>query len=158
MTEPDDGWRVRMGAGLLMYTPMSPERREQFDREAEREAKAAEFEAEQRREAALEHRWELQRQGVEPRSVGDVLLAASVAADRQDRRDKKRDEDAAVLQDRPAWNPDHTKYALKASAAAKRELAETTPATQAEVKREIEKGTAGLKVALWRVKHGRGLT
>ena len=74
MTELDEvGWRVRMGAGLLVDAPMSPERRALFDKEAERERKAAELEAEQRREAAAEHRWELERQGVVPDSVDDVL-------------------------------------------------------------------------------------
>lgn len=64
---------------------MSPERRALFDKEAEREAKAAEFEAEQRRQAALERRWELERQGVVPHSHADVLARLSYGADRTTR-------------------------------------------------------------------------
>jgi hypothetical protein len=42
-------------------------------RTAQRQRKAAEFEAEQRREAALEHRWELERRGVEAHTVDEAL-------------------------------------------------------------------------------------
>jgi hypothetical protein len=78
----EPGWRVRMGAGLLVHTPMSPERRALFDKEAEREAKALEFEGQARRDAALERRWELERQGVVPHSHADVLARLSYGADR----------------------------------------------------------------------------
>jgi hypothetical protein len=55
MTEPEEStWRVRMGCSLLQFTPMSDERRQAFDREAERERVQAEFEEQQRREAAIE--------------------------------------------------------------------------------------------------------
>jgi hypothetical protein len=51
--EPDESnWRITMGFGLLEHCPLSPERKEINRREAEREARAAEFEAEQRRTAA----------------------------------------------------------------------------------------------------------
>lgn len=63
MSEPGEGWRVQVGFGLLQHCPMSPERRAAFDKEAERERVQAELEAQQRREAAIERRWELQRQG-----------------------------------------------------------------------------------------------
>ena len=35
--EPESGWRVRMGAGLLAHAPMSDERRAAFDRAAQKE-------------------------------------------------------------------------------------------------------------------------
>jgi hypothetical protein len=68
---------------------MSDERREAQRREDEREAQQAEFEAELAKQAALERRWELQRQGVQPRTVAEVLGAAAAAADRADRREAK---------------------------------------------------------------------
>jgi hypothetical protein len=89
-TWPEDpGWRVRAGAGLLIHSPMSDERREAQRREDEREAQQAEFEAELAKQAALERRWELQRQGVQPRTVAEVLAAAGAAADRADRREER---------------------------------------------------------------------
>jgi hypothetical protein len=80
MTDPESEWRVWAGTGLLAHTPMSDERRAAFKREAERERQQTEFEAQQIRERAIERRWDLQRQGYAPRSVGDVL-AAGVAGD-----------------------------------------------------------------------------
>jgi hypothetical protein len=66
VTVPDEveepGWRVQVGVGLVAHAPLSDERRALIAREAEKERKAAEFEEEQRRPAALERRWELERQ------------------------------------------------------------------------------------------------
>jgi hypothetical protein len=120
MTEPNEveesTWRVRSGAGLLSAAPMSEDRREAFRKEEEKERKAAEFEEQQRREAAIEHRWELERRGVVPRTVGEILQTAAVAQDRQDRRDAKRDADAAVIM---GQHPQRlNKWEVKASVAA----------------------------------------
>ncbi len=135
MTEPDEvGWRVQIGTGLVVHTPMSDERRELFRREEEREAKAAELEAEQRREAAFERRWELQRQGVEPHSVQDVLARASFGQDRQDAVERRREREAAEELGKPI--PAHLKldkYQMKRDGEEREKAKETTPATQADV-------------------------
>jgi hypothetical protein len=105
-------WRVRMGFGLLEHCPMSPERRAQFDKEAEREAKAAAFEQELREQNALERRAELLRTGHEPHSVGDVHAMASRGMDSTDRVEGRREREALEEAGKPI--PAHlNKFQLK---------------------------------------------
>ena len=134
MTEPESTWRIRSGVGLLSAAPMSPERRALFDKEAERERKAAELEAEQRREAAAEHRGDLLMRGVEPHSVQEVLERASFGQDRADAVEARREREAAERFGKPT---PHQTHALLAAAKAERKEreaeAESTPASKADV-------------------------
>jgi hypothetical protein len=147
MTEPEEpGYRVRMGFGLLADAPMSPERRAAFDREAEKERQQAEFEAQQHREAAAERRWELQRQGVQARSVAEVIAAAAFAQDRYYRREEKQMAEWEAAQINPPRRPYVTALAAaKAEREAREAAAEVTPATEAAVERKIKK----LANAVW---------
>ena len=129
--DPDPGWRVRIGVGLLAHTPMSPERKAQFDKEAEREAKALELEEQARRDAALERRWDLQRQGVEPHSVADVLARASFGQDRQDAAERRREKEAAELLGQP--EPRLNRWELKREQQQREAEAIITPASKADV-------------------------
>lgn len=129
--DPDPGWRVRVGAGLLVHTPMSPERRAAFDKEAEREAKAAEFEVEQRRQAVFERRWELERQGVVPHSHEDVLARVSYGLDRADKIEARREREAAEILGRP--EPRVSRWELKREEQQQKAEALITPATKADV-------------------------
>ena len=54
MTEPGEGWRVSIGTGLLVHTPMGDAQREAIARETERERLKAE------RAAALEEELNLE--------------------------------------------------------------------------------------------------
>jgi hypothetical protein len=154
MTEPQDEpvYRVRMGIGLLRDVPMSDAQRAQQQREDEREAAQAEAEAEQRREAAFERRWELERRGVQARSVSEILQAASFAQDRNDRREARieREAEAAGLLPEPRLN----RYEMRIGQQAREEARQTAPATQADVKRleqELTKVKSGLHSATgWR--------
>ena len=129
--DPDPGWRVRVGCWLLEFTPMSDERRAAFDREAERERAQAELEAQQRREAAVERRWHLQRQGVEPHSVADVLARASFGQDRQDAAERRREKEAAELLGQP--EPRLNRWELKREQQQREAEAIITPASKADV-------------------------
>jgi hypothetical protein len=133
VTEPDEGpgWRVRIGTGLLAHTPMSDARREAFRKEEEREARAVEFEAEQRRQAALERRWELERQGVEAHTVADVLQRLSYAADRTDRIEARKEREAAEQLGHP--EPRTTRWELKREQQAAAAKALIEPASKADV-------------------------
>ena len=132
MTEPEEvGWRVRSGGGLLIHAPMSDERRAIIDREAEKERKAAEFEEEQRRQAALERRWELERQGVVPHTVQDVLARLSYAADRTDRIEARKEREAAEQLGLPEPRLNRWETKQKQQAAAAKALIE--PASKADV-------------------------
>jgi hypothetical protein len=137
--DPDPGWRVRVGCSLVEFTPMSDERRELIRRESEREAQAAELEAQQARDAAYEKRWMLERQGVLPVSVADRLAAASFGMDRQDKIEERREREAAELLGKPR----PTYVALLREAKAEREAkaaeAEETPVSQAEFGRVVSK-------------------
>jgi hypothetical protein len=84
MVEPESGWRVRMGAGLLAHAPMSYERRAAFDRAAEKERAQAERETEQRQSDAAERRGDLLMKRVVPHTIADVLQSASFGQDRHD--------------------------------------------------------------------------
>jgi hypothetical protein len=148
MTEPEidqPTWRIRSGVGLLADAPMSEERRAAFRKEEERERKALELEAEQRQQAAIERDWELTRQGFVPRTVSDVIAAAAAAQDRRDRRDAKRDADAAEVMGRPV--PGLNRWEMKAAQAEREAAKETTPATQAELGR-LEQAVTQLKSKL----------
>jgi hypothetical protein len=82
--------QVWVGGGLVRHMPMSPERAEQQRREDEREAQQAAFEAQQREEAAIERRWELQRQGYQARSVLETAEAVHAMWDRGDARNERQ--------------------------------------------------------------------
>jgi hypothetical protein len=100
--DPDPGWRVRVGCSLVEFAPMSAERRELIRQESEREAQAAELDAQQAREAAYEKRWELERHGVVPVSVADRLALASFGMDRADKAEERREREAAEILGKPA--------------------------------------------------------
>jgi hypothetical protein len=140
---PEDvGWRVRSGAGLLIHTPMSPERRAAFDREEERERKAVELEEETRRTAALEHRWELERRGVVPHTVGDVLQSAAFGMDRTDRIEARKEREGREAQGLP--EPRLNRWEVEASVAAAEAEREVTAATQAELRKVKQATESGL--------------
>jgi hypothetical protein len=82
--------QVWVAGGLVRHMPMSPERAELQRREDEREAQQAAFEAQQREEAAIERRWELQRQGYQARSVLEVAEAVHASWDRADARNERQ--------------------------------------------------------------------
>jgi hypothetical protein len=144
VTFPDEaGWRVRSGAGLLIHTPMSDARREQLAKEDERERRQVELEATNREVADEERRFALQLQGHEPRSVAEFL--AQIAADdaRRERARERREEMGLPVADDDVfgvvqpqreereWRP--TPWELRESQAARKEAAETTSASQADV-------------------------
>jgi hypothetical protein len=130
--EPDESnWRITMGFGLLEHCPLSPERKEIIRREAEREARAAEFEAEQRRTAALERRWELERQGITAHSHEDVLARMSYGADRTDRIEARREKEAAEQLGQP--EPRINRWELKREQQQREAEALITPASKADV-------------------------
>jgi hypothetical protein len=79
-----------MGCSLLQFTPMSDERRQAFDREAEKERLQAEAEAEARESARAEHLGELRMRGVVPTSVEERLQIASFGQDREDAAEARR--------------------------------------------------------------------
>jgi hypothetical protein len=137
--DPDPGWRVQIGVGLLANTPLSAERRAALDKEDERERQRAEFEAELRRQAALERRQEMLMRGQVPHSVGEVLQSVAVAQDRQDRRDAAAEARQAEL----VGKPRPTYVALLREAKAEREARqaelESTPASKAELDRGLKK-------------------
>jgi hypothetical protein len=83
------------GFGRVEFAPMSDERRAIIARETEKERKAAELEEQARRDAALERRWKLERQGVVPHSVADVLARAPYGMDRADKAEERREREAA---------------------------------------------------------------
>jgi hypothetical protein len=142
-----------MGCGLLQYTPMSPERRQAFDKEAEREAKAAEFEAEQRRTAALERRQDLEFRGVAvPHTHSEVLASASFGMDRSDAAERRREREAAELLGKP--EPRLNRWEVKANVKAAEAEREVAAATQAEL-REVQAEVTGLKAAIHGLKHGK---
>jgi hypothetical protein len=156
MVEPgqvdDSGWRIRAGVGLLADAPMSPERREAFRREEEREARALAFEEEQRRDAALERVAELQRQGVVPHSIAERLAAVSVAPGRGDRVEARREREAAEALGKPP--PRFDRWQAKKNVAAFEKEREVTPATQADL-RELQNQVTGLKSVLHALKRKR---
>ena len=135
----DPGWKVSIGVGLLAHTPMSPERRAALDKEDERERQRAEFEAEQRRQLALERRQEMLMRGAVQRTVGEVLQSVAVGMDRQDRRDAAAEARQAELLGKPR----PTYVALLREARTKREeaqaAAEVEPVSQAEFGRVVGK-------------------
>jgi hypothetical protein len=102
VSEPGSEWGVWVGGGLLANAPMSPERREQQRREDEKEAREAEQAAQLSRERALEHAWELQRQGVEAHTHADVLARQAFGEARADRREEKIVAAGYEAQGRPA--------------------------------------------------------
>jgi hypothetical protein len=140
VTESDEGaWRVRVGVGLLQHTPMSPERRALFDKEAEREAKAIADEAEARRQAALERRQELEFRGVaSPRSHAEVLQAASFGMDRADAQERRREREAAEILGRPKPTVNKLLHDAKAEREARQAVEETTPVSKAELGRTLQ--------------------
>jgi hypothetical protein len=121
-----------MGFGLLEHAPMSDERRQAFDREEERERKAAEVEEQARRDAAIERRWELQRQGYEPQTVGDVLARASFGQDRADAAEAKRVKAGDELRGAER-EPRLDKYGMLKDAREREAAKETTAASQADL-------------------------
>ena len=137
--DPDPGWRVRTGAGLLAHTPMSDERREAFRREEERERLQAERDAEMREQARVERVGELLMQGHTPKTQAELFQQVSFAQDRQDAVDRHREEQAAEL----AGKPRPTYVALLREARVERETrqaaAEETPVSQAEFGRVVSK-------------------
>jgi hypothetical protein len=140
VVEPDEGaWRVQIGTGLVLHAPLGDAQRARFLAEEERERKAAEFEAEQRRQLALERRQEMLMRGQVPHSVGEVLQSVAVAQDRQDRRDAAAEARQAEL----AGKPRPTYVALLREAKTKREeaqaAAEVEPVSQAEFGRVVSK-------------------
>jgi hypothetical protein len=147
MTEPEEShYAIRVGIGLLANTPMSAERRAAFDREEEKERLQAEREAQQRAEAAAEHRAGLLWQGVAPRSVSEVLVAASFAQDRADRREERIEREAdAILANPPPRQWVTALAAAKAEREAREAAAEVTPASEAGVDRKIKR----LANAVW---------
>jgi hypothetical protein len=128
-----------MGVSLVRDMPMSDERRALILKEEERERRAAELEEAQRREAAYERRWVLERQGVVPHSVGDVLQSAAVAQDRQDRRDRAAEERAAELLGRPKPTVPKLLRDAKAERLAREAAEEAEPVSKAELGRTVKK-------------------
>jgi hypothetical protein len=133
MTEPSSDWRVRMGFGLVQYAPLSDERAAIIARETEKERRAEEFEAEQRRQAALERRQEMLMRGAVQHSVGEVLQSVAVGMDRQDRRDAAAEARAAELSGKPRPTVAALLRDAKAERLEREAAAEATPATKADV-------------------------
>ena len=123
---------IRAGVGLLLlHTPMSPERREAFQREEEREQRQAELEAEQRRADALDRREGLLFQGETQHTHAEVLARLSSGADHEDRIEARREKDGAEA--RGEHEPRRTIWEMKADQAAAREHAASTAASQADL-------------------------
>jgi hypothetical protein len=127
----DPGWRVRFCVGLVQDSPMSEQQRAAFEREEARERAAAALEAQQRHERAIELRWDLQRQGVVARSHAEILEAASLAGDRDDRRAARLEREAAEQMGLP--EPRLDRWELKREQQQREAEALTAPATKAEV-------------------------
>jgi hypothetical protein len=161
--DPDPGWRVRIGGGLLVHAPVSDELREQNAREDEREQeradKARKLRDELTAEAAAERGWEMARQGYTPRSPGELLAVIAADDARREAIRQRRaaqglhvvDEDAFGVRqtqqqqpERP-WRP--TPWELKANQAAREAAKQTTPATQAELGK-VEQAVTHVKALL----------
>jgi hypothetical protein len=71
--DPDPGWKVRAGGGLLRYQPLSESLAEAHRREDEREALQAARDAEMRSTAAAERLGELRMAGRVPRTPQELL-------------------------------------------------------------------------------------
>jgi hypothetical protein len=142
----EPGWRVRTGVGLVIHAPLSDERQAIIAREAEKERKALELEEQARRDAALERRWDLQRQGVVAHSVSDVLASASFGMDRADKAEERREREAAEVLGKPA-KPWFDKWESKANVAAAEAAREVTPASKADL-RQLESAITSLKAKL----------
>ena len=143
--DPDPGWRVRWGVGLLAAAPLSDAQREAHAREDAREAAQLELQAQQARERAHERRWELQRQGREAHTVDEVIAAASFAQDRADRREQRVIAEGFEAQARP--KPRLDRWELRQNQAEREAAKETTPATQADLGR-LEQALSKMKSAL----------
>jgi hypothetical protein len=90
-----------VGVSLVANMPMSEARRAAIQREEEREEeqarKAAELKAQQRSDAAIERRWDLEREGFEPASVQERLAAIHAQTVREEKAAAARAErDAAA--------------------------------------------------------------
>jgi hypothetical protein len=130
---------------------MSDERRAIIARETEREAKAAEWEAEQRRQASFERRQEMLMRGQVPRSHADVLASVSVGMDRQDRREAASEARNAELygHGRP-----HQTAALLAPAKSERKQRESEEANQPASKADVKKVAQQLADRVQQLKTG----
>jgi hypothetical protein len=150
MTEPGEvGWRVRMGGGLLVHAPLGDALREAHRKEDERERLKAEWDAKQRQTAVAERLGELRMAGREPRSQQELLAQVSEAQDRQDRRDMK--EEGLYKQrfgERGARPWVAQLAAAKAERLAREAEAEATPASKAELGRQIDKLKNGVANAI----------
>ena len=158
MTELEEpGWRVRMGAGLLIHAPgLSAERLAAELQEQEREAQAAEDEAQVRRAAAYEQRWMLKRQGVEEHAHADVLGMVSRGQDRGDRIEARKEREGREAQGLPEprlnrWESEANVKAYaaerEATAASQADLRKVKLATEAELS-GVQSTLSALKVAV----------
>ena len=100
-SDPDPGWRIRAGGGLLLAQPLSESLRLAHQREDEREAAQLERDREMRAQLAAERRAELLMAGHTPKTQQELFQQVSWAQDRQDAADRKAEERAAELAGRP---------------------------------------------------------
>jgi len=149
--DPDPGWRVRFGAGLVsemaaqgLLSPEQAERqRREDEREAERERRRVELEAEQRAEAQAERVFELSRQGYTPMTVGERLgLMAEMDVREQHKIARRKElglpvddgyQPGPVFEQQRPHRP--TRWEVQASVAAAKAEREATPASQADLRR-----------------------
>jgi hypothetical protein len=125
-------WRISAGTGLVAHMPASAERRAAIAREEAKEAAAAKLEEELRQQAALERRWELERQGRVPHTHAEVLGIQDFGERRADAAERRREEAVAELLGKPA---EHRLTPYELALDRKRREAEeaSTAATTADV-------------------------
>ena len=116
---------------------MSDERRQLIKREEEREQRQADWEAEQRRQEAIEKREGLLFQGVVPHTVDEVIAQVSYGMDRADRIEARRAREGAEL--RGEHEVRRTVWEMAADQRAAAEKAATTPVSQADLTKLAEK-------------------
>jgi hypothetical protein len=154
VTDPDQapvwpaepGWRVRMGAGLLVHAPLGDALREAHRKDDEREALRAERDAEMRSTAAAERLGELRMAGRVPRTPQELLADQAFAEARQDAVEARREEANADFYGKP--RPSTWRRELAAAAAereAQKAVEAETPVSVAEIKTLKEK----IHAAFW---------
>ena len=92
----------------------------------------AELEQQMREEAAIERRWDLQRQGIAPVSVDERLSTQAAAEIRNDRREESRIKHAEAEMARPPARK-LDRWEVKKTVAEREAAKETTPATKGDI-------------------------
>jgi len=149
--DPDPGWRVRIGAGLvsemaeqgLLSAEQAERQRRADEREAEADARAQQMRDEQAADDAAGRAFELARQGHVARTPGEFLAAIAADDARREKIRQKRIEKGLPVSDDgysgPVFETERphrpTKWEVEARVAAAKAEREQTPASQADIRK-----------------------